>query len=145
MAALLVSMVSYYAADVVAAVTCLALLWLHHNADGPMLALVSVFVLVEVAIPAAVCGRRAVPITTTLHLPVWVEHLPGVGDLVDTVAAAPNDLIRDPLLVAGTFACHFGIILLEFTHSVARPARRSVRRSSRGWRLPASPLVRSWR
>ena len=113
MAALLVSMVSYYAADVVAAVTCLALLWLHHDADGPMLALVSVFVLVEVAIPSAVLWAKSRADHDTLHLPAWIEHFPGVEDLVDIVAAAPNDLIRDPLLVAGTFACHFGIILLD--------------------------------
>src|SRR5471032_1591414 len=111
MAALLVSMVSYYSADVVAAVTCLVLLWLHHDADGPILALVSAFVLIEVAIPAAVLWAKSH--ANFDNLPAWVNHLPGVEELIDAIADAPDDLIRDPALIAGTFACQFVIILLD--------------------------------
>jgi glycosyltransferase 2 family protein len=75
MAALLVSMVSYYGADVIAALACLALLWLHHDADGPLLGLVSVFVLIEVAIPAAVLWTKSR--ASHDELPAWVDRLPG--------------------------------------------------------------------
>lgn len=111
MAALLVGMVSYYAADVVTAVACLFLLWLHHDANGTILALVSVFVLIEVAIPVAVLWAKGH--ANHDNLPGWVDRLPGVEDLIDAVAEAPDDLIRDPLLVAGTFACQLAIILLD--------------------------------
>ncbi len=111
MAALLVSMVSYYGADVVAAVACLVLLWLHHDADGAILALISAFVLIEVAIPAAVLWAKSH--ADFDKLPAWVDRLPGVEKLIDAIADAPDDLIRDPVLIAGTFACQFAIILLD--------------------------------
>lgn len=111
MAALLVGMTSYYGADVVAAITCVGLLWLHHDADVPILVLVSLFVLIEVAIPTAVLWAKSH--ANSNHLPAWVGRLPGVEDLVDAVADAPDDLIRDPWLVAGTFACQLTIILLD--------------------------------
>jgi uncharacterized membrane protein YbhN (UPF0104 family) len=111
MAALLVSMTSYYGADVFAAVACLGLLWLHHDADFAVLGLVSVFVLAEVAIPTAVLWAKS----RANHddLPAWVRRLPGVDALVDAVADAPGDLLRDPRLLAGTFGCQVTIILLD--------------------------------
>jgi glycosyltransferase 2 family protein len=111
MAALLVSMASYYGADIVAAIACLGLLWLHQDADGPILALVSLFVLIEVAIPTAVLWAKSH--ADSDRLPAWVARLPGVEELVDAIADAPDDLIRDPWLVGGTFACQFAIILLD--------------------------------
>lgn len=59
MATLLIGMVSYYGADVVGAIICLALLWLNHHADFAVLALVSLFVAVELAIPAAVLWAKS--------------------------------------------------------------------------------------
>ena len=104
-------MVSYYGADVIAALGCLALLRLHHDADGPILALVSVFVLIEVAIPAAVLWAKS----RASHdgLPAWVDRLPGAEPLIDAVAEAPSDLVRDPALLAGTLACQLAIILTD--------------------------------
>lgn len=111
MAALLVSMVSYYGADIVAAIACLLLLWLHHDADFPVLALVTLFVFIEMAIPAAVLWAKG----RANHgaLPHWVRRLPGSRALIDAVADAPNDLLRDPRLVLGTFACQVAIILAD--------------------------------
>jgi uncharacterized membrane protein YbhN (UPF0104 family) len=51
MATLLVSMVSYYAADVVGAIICLGLLWANYHAEFAVLGLVSLFVMVELTIP----------------------------------------------------------------------------------------------
>lgn len=113
MATLLVSMVSYYGADVMAALACLFLLWLHHDADFAVLALVSVFVLVELAIPSAVLWAKS----RANHgsLPRWVDRLPLAEDLIDAVAEAPGDLLRDPALMAGTFLCQAAIILADST------------------------------
>jgi uncharacterized protein (TIRG00374 family) len=111
MATLLVSMVSYYGADIVAAIACLLLLWLHHDANFPVLALVTLFVFIEMAIPAAVLWAKG----RANHgaLPHWVRRLPGSRALIDAVADAPNDLLRDPRLVLGTFACQVAIILAD--------------------------------
>jgi hypothetical protein len=111
MAALLVSMVSNYSADVIAAVICLVVLWLHHDADGTTIALVSAFVLIEVAIPTAVLWTKSH--ANFDNLPAWVDRLPGAEELIDAIADAPVDLIRDTTLIAGTFACQFMIILLD--------------------------------
>jgi glycosyltransferase 2 family protein len=108
MAALLVGMVSYYGADVIAAIVCLALLWLHHHADFAILALISLFVLVEVAIPSTVLWAKSQ--ATHTGLPRWVARLPLAQNLIDAVAEAPDDLIRDPVLLAGTLACQCAII-----------------------------------
>ena len=111
MATLLVSMVSYYGADIVAAIACLLLLWLHHDADFPVLALISLFVMVEMAIPTAVLWAKS----RANHdaLPRWVRRLPGSRTLIDAVADAPDDLLRDPRLVLGTFACQAAIIVAD--------------------------------
>jgi uncharacterized protein (TIRG00374 family) len=111
MAALLVSMVSYYGADIVATIACLLLLWLHHDANFPVLALVTLFVFIEMAIPAAILWAKG----RANHgaLPHWVRRLPGSRALIDAVADAPDDLLRDPRLVLGTFACQVAIILAD--------------------------------
>lgn len=111
MAALLVGMVSYYGADVIAAVLCLTLLWLHHDADAAILALVTVFVLIEVAIPLAVLWGKSR--AGDDRLPAWIHRLPGVKNLIAAVAEAPNDLIRDPVLLAGTLVCQLAIIVAD--------------------------------
>jgi len=111
MAALLVGMVSFYGADVVAAAACLALLWLHDEASGALVALVTVFVLIEVAIPSSVLWARVR--AKGMVLPNWVKRLPGVEALFGAVAKAPNDLLRDPFLIGVTSACQLAIIGLD--------------------------------
>jgi uncharacterized protein (TIRG00374 family) len=111
MAALLVGMVSYYAADVAAALACLILLWLHDDASFAILALVAAFVAVEIAIPSAVLWARR----HASHERVrgWVDRLPGVRAILEAVADAPTDLLRDPALIAAAFGCQLAIILLD--------------------------------
>lgn len=111
MAALLVGMVSHYAADVAAALACLALLGLHGAASYPILALVAAFAAVEVAIPTAVLWAKR----HANHDRVrgWIDRLPGAPAILDAVADAPSDLLRDPTLIAAAFACQLSIILLD--------------------------------
>jgi glycosyltransferase 2 family protein len=111
MAALLVGMVSLYSADVIVALTCLLLLWLHHEADRALLALIVVFVLVEVAIPSSVLWARNR--AENAMLPNWARRLPGIEDLVDAVAETPVGLLRDVRLIGGTLACQLAIIGLD--------------------------------
>ena len=77
-------------ADIAAALACLALLWWHHDADLPILGLVSALVLIDVAIPSAVLWAKSRANHDTL--PAWVERLPGAEDLVDAVAEAMFDV-----------------------------------------------------
>ncbi|MBS0526141.1 MAG: flippase-like domain-containing protein [Proteobacteria bacterium] len=111
MAALLVGMVSHYAADVAAALACLALLGLHDAASFPILALVVAFAAVEVAIPGAVLwGKRQANRSVVRAL---VQRLPGLPMILDAVAEAPDALLHSSSLVAGAFGCQIAIILLD--------------------------------
>jgi uncharacterized protein (TIRG00374 family) len=111
MAALLVGMVSHYAADVAAALACLALLGLHGAASSPILALVAAFAAVEVAIPTAVLWAKRHASHDRLR--GWIDRLPGMPAILEAVADAPSDLLRDPTLIAAAFACQLSIILLD--------------------------------
>ena len=63
------------------------------------------------AIPAAVLWTKSH--ANFDNFPTWVDRLPGAEELIDAIGDAPDDLIRDPVLIAGTFACQFAIILLD--------------------------------
>jgi uncharacterized membrane protein YbhN (UPF0104 family) len=103
--------VSYYAADVAAALACLALLWLHHDADFPILAMVAVFVAIEIAIPSAVLWARRHANHDGVR--AWVDRLPGLASIVEAVTDAPDDLLRNPALMAAALGCQLAIILLD--------------------------------
>jgi uncharacterized membrane protein YbhN (UPF0104 family) len=111
MAALLVGMVSFYGADILSAIACLALLWLHDAVDEALLALIGLFVLIEVAIPGAVLWARKQ--ARRAELPNWVKRLPGVEALFDAVTDAPDELLRDLPLIVATLGCQLSIIALD--------------------------------
>ena len=111
MAALLVGMVSYYAADVAADLACLILLWLHDRADLPILVLVAASIAIEIAIPSAVLWAKRHANHDGVR--TWIERLPGVPSIVDAVADAPDGLLRAPALMTASFGCQLAIILLD--------------------------------
>ena len=111
MAALLVGMVSYYAADAAAALACLVLLWLHDDANTPLLALVAAAIAIEIAIPGVVLWAKRHANHDGLR--AWIDRLPGLPSIVDAVADAPDDLLRDPALMTASFGCQFAVILLD--------------------------------
>jgi uncharacterized protein (TIRG00374 family) len=99
-AALLISMIGFYAAYLGFALLALFLLWLHGRATPFMVGFVTTFVLVAVAIPALALwlrGRGSRP------LPAIVERIRPIRQLLETVAQAPSGLLRDrPLLLKVT-------------------------------------------
>lgn len=97
MAALLVSLVGYYAVYAVLACVMLLALWLHHAATPLAAGLVTLFLLVALAIPALALwarrrGRRS--------LPAWIERLPPFAKLLGIVGEAPAKLVQDRPLIA---------------------------------------------
>ncbi|WP_241126837.1 lysylphosphatidylglycerol synthase transmembrane domain-containing protein [Novosphingobium terrae] len=100
-AALILSMIGFYAAYAVFAVAMLMLLWLHGAITPWITGLVSLFLLVAMAIPGTALwlrqrGRRP--------LPRWMAKLGFVRDLLVTVGEAPGTLLRDrPLIAQVTF------------------------------------------
>ena len=96
-AALLVSMLGFYAAYGLLAIAMLLVLWLHHQTTPLLAGLVGALLMVAVAIPALALwlrrrGRRP--------LPHWVERIAVVRNLVQAVGEAPAALVADRRLIA---------------------------------------------
>lgn len=115
MAALLVSMVGYYA--VYAALACMMLvaLWLHRAATPLAAGLVTVFLLVALAIPGLALWLRR---RGGRPLPRWIERLPPIAKLLGIVGEAPAGLVHDRRLIARV-ACWNGLIFLADAATLA--------------------------
>ena len=110
MAVLLVGLVSYFAAYLLAAVTSLIMLCLHQRANAALFAVVGIFVVIVVAIPFGVLWMKA---RGPRLLRNWVGHLPGAAQLLRTIADAPTDLVGDVWLLAQTVPLEFSVFVLD--------------------------------
>jgi glycosyltransferase 2 family protein len=109
-AALLVSMIGFYAAYALFALAMLTLLWLHDRATPLMAGLVTLFLCIAFAIPAIALWLRR---RGTRPLPPLIEKIGFVRSLLETVAQAPDALLRDRRLLAGVAACNALIFLAD--------------------------------
>ena len=91
-AALLISLLGFYASYLLYALAALFLLWLHGQATPLMVGLVTCLVLVAVAIPVLALWLRQ---RGSRPLPSAVENIRPIRQLLETVAQAPDELIRD--------------------------------------------------
>lgn len=109
-AALLLSMIGFYAAYALFACIMLILLWLHDRATPLMAGLVTMFLMVALAIPALALwlrSRRSEP------LPPRIEKIGFVCSFLDTVAQAPDALLHDHKLLAKITGCNALIFLAD--------------------------------
>jgi uncharacterized membrane protein YbhN (UPF0104 family) len=110
MGALLVGLVSYFAAYLASVLTSLGILWLHHSASAALVFVVAIFVAIVVAIPSGVLWMKQ----WGHRLPgIWVRRLPGAAFLLRAIAESPTDLLLDPVLLAETIALEFAIFALD--------------------------------
>ncbi|MEZ5543483.1 MAG: lysylphosphatidylglycerol synthase transmembrane domain-containing protein [Pseudomonadota bacterium] len=110
MATLLLSLVSYYGAYLLAALVTVLLLSFYHALQLWNIVAVVVFVLVAVGIPAGALWLRSL---ARRELPVQLLRIPGLGKLMDAIAQAPDELLRSPALVAAALLCHGAVFLLD--------------------------------
>ena len=110
MAAMLAGLLSYDFAYLIVVLTSAGILWLHSRANLALFVGVGIFVLVTVAIPAAVLSLKRwsdrEPIT-------WLRKLPGMSALFQALVEAPTDLLRSPGLLVETAGLQLGIFLLD--------------------------------
>ena len=110
MAAMLVGLVSYDAAYLIAVLGSAGILWLHDRADLATVAAVSIFASIVVMIPVAVLVLK----NRVDHVPIaWLRKMPGVAALLNALAKAPTDLLRDTGLLAQAILLQLGIFLLD--------------------------------
>jgi uncharacterized membrane protein YbhN (UPF0104 family) len=107
-AALLVSMIGFYAAYSLFAVAMLVLLWLHDKATPLLAGLVTTFLLAAIAIPSLALWLRR---RGSRPLSPALERVPVVRSLLRIVGEAPAELIADRRLILRV-AGYNGLILL---------------------------------
>jgi uncharacterized membrane protein YbhN (UPF0104 family) len=105
---LLVALVSYYSAYLIAALAALAVLWLDHQTKPALVVAGAVFGALAFGTFGAVAllRRRGVP-------PEWLTKVPDIADLFTKVATAPSTLLRDKRLLAVTIALQLGVFALD--------------------------------
>jgi len=109
-AALLLSMIGYYAAYACFAVVMLVLLWLHNRATPLMAGVVTTFLFVAFAIPSLALWLRH---RGSRPLPKRIERLGFVHTLLDTVKRAPAALLSDRRLLMEVAGCNALIFLAD--------------------------------
>lgn len=109
-AALLLSMIGFYAAYALLAATTLVLLWLHDQATPLMAGAVTLFLVIAFAIPALALwlrGRGSRP------LPPRLKKIAFIKALLDAVAQAPAELLHNRPLLARVTAFNALIFLAD--------------------------------
>jgi len=96
-AAVILTIISYYASYAIAAVGVLFLLWLMGEGSWPMIGLIGAFLAVAAGIPTLALwlqkkGRRAIP--------KWLRTVGPIRELFNMIGEAPEGLVRSGTLVA---------------------------------------------
>ncbi len=110
MAILLLSLVSYYGAYLLVAFASILLLWFYHAIHVWIIAVVVVFCLVAVGIPAGALLLRSLG---KKELPAPLLRIPGLSKLMSDIATAPRELLRSPALVISTTLLHGSVFVLD--------------------------------
>lgn len=109
-AALLVSIIGYYAAYAMLAIAAFVLLWLHRHATLLLAATISVFLLVAIAVPAFALwlqGRGSRPVPSLLARSSTVTRF------LELLGQAPGSIIRNPWLITQVALFNGLVFLLD--------------------------------
>ena len=96
LAALIMTIIAYYAAYGVVALVALVMLWLRGHVSWPIVALIGACLALSVAVPAlcAVAARKRAP----KAIPAWLRRFRPVCELFEMIREAPDRLVRDRTL-----------------------------------------------
>lgn len=110
MATLLLSMVAFYAAYLLAATGAVLSLYFHHALDVWIVLVALVFSIVAVGIPAGALWLRNIE-----HNRLWsiLTRVPGLSNLMQSIANAPGALLRSPALILSTAFFHGMVFVLD--------------------------------
>lgn len=109
-AALLVSVIGYYAAYAALALVMLLVLWVHRAATPLLVGLVTSFLLVALAIPVLALWLRA---RGSKPLPRWIEQVPPLRTLLSVIGEAPKALVADRGLLVRVAGCSALVFLAD--------------------------------
>ena len=110
MATLLLSLVAYYGAYLLAALATLLLLYFYHAIHAWIVLVVMIFSLVAVGVPAGVLWLRTLG---KRQLPDILLRIPGLQNLMQAIADAPRELLHKPALIQMTTFLHGSVFVLD--------------------------------
>jgi hypothetical protein len=111
MATLLIGMISYYAAYLVAVAAALGILFMAHALNAAILAGAGAFVLIALAVPLSVLMvRRWVRIWPLSLVPKFV---PALNTLVEAMEQAPAKTLRDPISNLAATGLQLAVFVLD--------------------------------
>lgn len=109
-AALIVSIVGYYAAYALCALAAFALLWLNDDASSALASVLTIFLVLAVGIPASALwlGQRAGG-----RLAPQLRKIGWLARILETISTAPPDILRDRRLVVRVAACNLAVFATD--------------------------------
>jgi uncharacterized membrane protein YbhN (UPF0104 family) len=110
MAALLISMIGYYAAYAALALVMLFTLWLHDKASPLLVGIVTMFLTVAIAIPSLALWLRH---RGSQPLPPQFDNVGPVRRLLSIVGEAPAELVRNRRLISQVTALNGLVFLVD--------------------------------
>ncbi|TQF10328.1 flippase-like domain-containing protein [Myxococcus llanfairpwllgwyngyllgogerychwyrndrobwllllantysiliogogogochensis] len=109
-AALLVDMVSFYAAHAVAVVISILIIWFRAQLHAAILGLATAFAALACAVPFGI-------LWLTRHggwqPPRWARRIPGLSGLLESISQVPPELVRDKWLLVRASALQFATFVLD--------------------------------
>ena len=111
MATLLIGMISYYAAYLLAVAIALGILFAAHALSAAILAGAGAFVLIALAVPLGVLMvRRWVRVWPLTLVP---KIVPALNTLVEAMEQAPVKALRDPVSITASTLLQFAVFVLD--------------------------------
>lgn len=107
-AAILVDLITLYAAYSVTVLVTLGILWRLHVLNRLILAAAALFALVATAIPVV-----ALWLSQGGRVPGWARRFPRIGELLRQISGAPRHLVRDRTLLLRCATLQFAVFLLD--------------------------------
>ena len=109
-AALLMDLLSFYAAHAIAVGVAILILWVHQELHPVVLALATIFSLIAVTIPLSIlwltrAGKRSSP--------NWARRIPGVSRVLNRIADVPAEIPRNRRLFLQTTILQLAIFVLD--------------------------------
>jgi uncharacterized protein (TIRG00374 family) len=111
MGVMLLSLLSYYIAFTIVALASFLALWLHRDLHRWTAVVAGIFFLFVIAVPAAILLLKKRERRNAL--PAWLLRLPVVARAVETFDDVPDDMLRNPALLAEATAYQTAIFMLD--------------------------------
>jgi uncharacterized membrane protein YbhN (UPF0104 family) len=110
MAILLLSLVTYYGAYMAAVFVSVLQLWYYNALHVWIIAVVIVFCLFAVGVPAGALWMRRLG---WKELPAFLRRIPGLSELMSNIASAPRELLRSPAIIISTTLLNGFVFVLD--------------------------------